>query len=153
MDTRKNTSIIISFKRFFFHSDRTKSKGGGVAMLIHKCFIVRERPDFQLPFNLCESLFLEIILRNHKKLIVGILYRDQNTSVHKFNEELNDCLLKLANVNKYVYIMGDMNINLLNCSSIQYVQDFVNVLYNSFRPLINKPTRIINSSVSLIDNY
>ena len=49
--------------------------------------------------------------------------------------------------------MGDFNLNLLNCSSLDHVNDFVNTVYNNcFRPLINKPTRITKSSSTLIDN-
>ena len=49
--------------------------------------------------------------------------------------------------------MGDFNINLLNYSDNNGVNDFVNIIYNnSFRPLIYKPTRITTSSMTLIDN-
>ena len=48
--------------------------------------------------------------------------------------------------------MGDYNINLLMYSQ-QYVNDFLNVLYaSSFLPLIGKPTRITETSATLIDN-
>ena len=49
--------------------------------------------------------------------------------------------------------MGDYNINLLNCTSYSNTSDFVNVMFSSsFLPLINRPTRISETSVTLIDN-
>ena len=49
--------------------------------------------------------------------------------------------------------MGDYNIDLLKYNSLQCIDDFVNIMYNkSFRPLIDKPTRIRKKSVTLIDN-
>ena len=55
--------------------------------------------------------------------------------------------------NKYCYIMGDFNINLLNYETHQHTTDFVDQLHaNSFVCLINKPTRVKQQSATLIDN-
>merc|ERR1712002_1420151 len=41
----------------------------------------------------------------------------------------------------------------MNYSSIDHINEFVNTVYNnSFRPLIDKPTRISKFSSTLIDN-
>ena len=46
-----------------------------------------------------------------------------------------------------------MNIDFLKCSFSKSVNEFTNTIYNnSFQTLIDKPTRITNSSASLIDN-
>ena len=137
----------------FFHRDRTKSRGGGVAMLIHNSFNVKERADITLPPNLCESIFLEIQMYNRKNVIVGVIYRDPSSNIADFNDNINICLNQIINENKDVYVMGDWNINLLNTSSVANINDFLNIMYNnSFRPLINRPTRITKCSISLIDN-
>ena len=54
---------------------------------------------------------------------------------------------------KISYLMGNFNINLLNCDMHQQAtNDFVNLLTsNSFFPLISKPTRITSSTATLID--
>ena len=55
--------------------------------------------------------------------------------------------------NKSVYIMGDFNINLLHAESSRYAQEFLLSLQSfSFIPTIDKPTRVHNSSATLIDN-
>ncbi len=49
--------------------------------------------------------------------------------------------------------MGDFNINLLHLDTDSSVQLFIDTLSShSFYPLINKPTRITDSSQTLIDN-
>merc|ERR1712198_616864 len=128
-------------------------RGGGVALLINDCFDVKVRNDISLPDTLCESLFIEITLNNMKNIVVGIIYRDPNTPINSFNDNMNECLEQLSIENKSIFMMGDYNINLLNYNSIQCINDFVNIMYNnSFRPLIDKPTRITKKSVTLIDN-
>lgn len=137
----------------FYHSDRSNRKGGGVALLVHNYFNVKVRKDIILSDNYCESLFIEIPIPNKKNIIVGIIYRDPNKSVIDFNENFNQCLEHLTLENKHVYIMGDFNINLLNPSAAICTEEFLNVVYNnSFRPLIDKPTRITKKSFTIIDN-
>ena len=49
--------------------------------------------------------------------------------------------------------MGDFNINILNLNIHNPTSEFVDTLYEyNFFPLINKPTRAIKLSATLIDN-
>ena len=49
--------------------------------------------------------------------------------------------------------MGDYNIDLLNIESHGPTSDYNDTMYsNGFIPLITRPTRITNSSATLIDN-
>ena len=49
--------------------------------------------------------------------------------------------------------MGDFNIDLLKSDENPHVNDFLNQMFSSsFQPLITRPTRITNSSATLIDN-
>ena len=137
----------------FYHSDREGRKGGGVALLVNDSFDVKVHKDIQLPDNICESLFIEILLTNARNIIVGIIYRDPNKPICEFTNHINECLEEISSEHKNVYIMGDYNVNLLNYNSIKCINDFLNTIYNnSFRPLIDKPTRISKKSVTLIDN-
>ena len=56
--------------------------------------------------------------------------------------------------NKYCYLMGDYNINLLNYENHQHTSDLIDQLHsNSFIFFINKPTREEKKqSATLIDN-
>ena len=47
----------------------------------------------------------------------------------------------------------DYKIDLLKCNSHKSTSDFINTMFvSSFIPLINRPTRITNSSGTIIDN-
>ena len=70
---------------------------------------------------------------------------------------MQELLEKVQKENKICYIMGDFNINLLNYDKHKQTTYFVDILYfNSFLPVINRPTRINvfndNFTATLIDN-
>ena len=62
-------------------------------------------------------------------------------------------LQKIAFEKKVVILLGDFNINLLNCDSDKDTSSFLEMmLSNSLLPRIIKPTRIATRSKTLIDN-
>ena len=70
-----------------------------------------------------------------------------------FNEEMNVILSESNNTNKYCYIMGDFNINLLNVDSHIPTAEYSEMIFSHYcMPLINKPTRVKSGSATLIDN-
>ncbi len=63
-----------------------------------------------------KSLFLELSLGHHK-MIVGVVYRPNTyprADIEIFSNNINELQHIPGNERKYVYIMGDMNIDLLN---------------------------------------
>ena len=59
----------------------------------------------------------------------------------------------MNNENKDIYLMGDFNLNLLNYDNDARVKNFVDLLNScGLFSLITKPTRISQSSATLIDN-
>ena len=70
-----------------------------------------------------------------------------------FNEMINVILSEISNTNKYCYIMGDLNITLLNVDSHTPTAEFSEMIFSHYcMPLINKPTRGKSGSAILIDN-
>ena len=62
-------------------------------------------------------------------------------------------MLKIANESKLAFIMGDFNINLLNYENDTPTGDFINNMFsNQFQPFILQPTRVTDSTTTLIDN-
>ena len=99
-----------------------------------------------------QALWIEIHSSQKCNIICGIVYRQHN-SPQRFQEYFDETLEKLIASNKSVYIMGDFNINLLHAESSHYAQEFLLSLQSfSFTPTIDKPTRVHNSSATLIDN-
>ena len=71
----------------------------------------------------------------------------------EFNLIYNNLIEKISSENKQAFIMGDFNIDLLKCDSIQNNEDFLQTNFSSFyKPTIVRPTRITPHSKTLIDN-
>ena len=69
--------------------------------------------------------------------------------------KLNDFLQMLHHTNKYVFIVGDFNVNTMEAmtSSDRYVNEFHNTFLTYFyHPLITKPTRVFKTKISILDN-
>ena len=64
-------------------------------------------------------------------------------------------LEQLHALNKHIYLLGDFNVNTLrtatglNCRANEFSNLFLSYF---FQPLIDKPTREVNDSISLLDN-
>ena len=135
-----------------------KEKGGGISIFIKNGidYIIRNDLTKMLPFM--ESCFIEISL-NHKKFLIGGLYRPPDTNANLFTEKLNEMLEPLKNTFQII-LMGDFNIDLLK--STTYTNNFQLCLQSNYLvPTITEPTRISTNTnangesittKSLIDN-
>ena len=66
---------------------------------------------------------------------------------------IGELLEKIKAENKFCYLMGDYNINLLNYESHDQTTTFRDMLYSYvFVPLINRPKRVTSSSATLIED-
>ena len=92
-------------------------------------------------------------MRNKSK-IIGCIYKHPNLPLAEFTSNfINPLLEKLSHEKKEVILMGDFNINILNCDSDKDTTYFIDTMYaSSLYPTINTPTRIIATSKTLIDN-
>ncbi len=62
-------------------------------------------------------------------------------------------LFEISNENKTSYLMGDYNINLLNFGTHTKTNEFIDdVISQGFLPYILKPTRVTDTSATLIDH-
>ena len=60
---------------------------------------------------------------------------------------------KLSNENKDTMIMGDFNVNFINCSDDKTISNFLDTMLSpSFLPFITTLTRITRNTKTLIDN-
>jgi len=112
----------------------------------------KERSDLHFDAVDVESIFVEL-LNAPNKMIVGCVYRPPDSDIVLFNSAL-DNLLSTVNSSKYLCsIAGDFNIDLLKTECHPPTLDFANCLFShSFYPVINKPTRITETTATLIDN-
>ncbi|MFZ2538187.1 MAG: endonuclease/exonuclease/phosphatase family protein, partial [Oscillospiraceae bacterium] len=137
---------------------RVNRKGGGVALYLNSDLNIstKLRPDLVSPDDdAYESLFLQLSQSDlsTKDIIVGVIYRPPGTDVNKFLTSFSALLEKISKENRPCYLMGDYNIDLIRTNTNIHSQSFVNqLLIHGFLPKIENPTRITNSSATLIDN-
>ena len=65
--------------------------------------------------KIMESLFVQIHQMNSRDVIIGVIYKRPHTNVTDFLSKLEIILKQVATENRQCYLMGDFNINLLNC--------------------------------------
>ena len=102
------------------------------------------------------SVFVEIdksTAGTKHNIIVGCVYRPPWLDLSYFNELLNN-VLDLIHGNHYVFLLGDLNVDLSHGIGTNLpIEEFKNIfLTHHLYPLINKPTREVKSSNTIIDN-
>ena len=99
-----------------------------------------------------EDVWIETKL-NNQKLIIGSIYRHPNTDIEIFTQHFENALDKLQYENCKVYICGDFNVDALKMYTNTRTMEYYNtVLTQNFLPTITLPTRITESSATIIDN-
>ena len=112
--------------------------------------------------NLCycndifESVFIELIndgIDSKNNAIVGVVYRPPGASVTEFNMFFEGIMESFKSDAVNCYIMGDFNIDVLKSDTHNGTANFMDIIYrNSFLPSINRPTRITETTATIIDN-
>ena len=86
-------------------------------------------------------------------MLCGCIYRHPNTDVEKFIKYLDTVFSKAKIEKKLVFIMSDLNINLLNYDSNTATNEFLNFMVSQYLlPHILHSTRITDHSSTIIDN-
>jgi hypothetical protein len=155
---------LLSTMGYQFHYKLSHLSKGGVGLITDKEKEIKIRPEFVFKntkynkVNLTtESLWLERIFKDEKlNFILGVIYRHPSSTVEcleDFTNQLSNILQKIEKENKKVYIVGDLNIDGLKVKNNRHVENFFNMLLGkNYVPLITKPTRIQDTSISLIDH-
>ena len=139
----------------FFTKSRTDKIGGGVGLFVNNSFDCKIRSDLNRMTPYLECLFLECRQPSPiQPIMLGVVYRPPNSDITLFNSDML-AILNSMNLNnsKLAMIAGDFNLNLLNANSHAPTGDFINNMMSFFfLPTICKPTRISDTSATLIDN-
>ena len=136
----------------FYHRNRPGRTGGGVGLYIHSSVPVNVCNDLKIDDNHSDSLFIEVINKSGKNVIVGVIYRPPDSDRSTFIAKLDELLLMINKSNKDCVLFGDVNIDISKDRPLK--REFINTLYSSaFYPTINLPTRVTNSSKTVIDNF
>ena len=140
----------------FIENHRKNKSGGGVAIFLRDGIPYKQRTDLSVFNEYCESCFIEIeksVFGHERNVVVGVFYRPPYNDIQCFIDVVKDICDKLRNENKLCYLLGDYNINLLNVDTHTSTADFNDTMFsNGFIPLITRPTRVTQSTATLIDN-
>ena len=140
----------------FVETHITKKSVGGVSLFINEKYLFYKRTDLSQLDDSMECVTIEIETHNFevdKNIIVSVIYRTPNTDTDVFINTLNTLIEKIKPENKYCYLLGDFNINILNYTTHSATVGFVDSLFSyGFLPLISRPTRVTTSSATLINN-
>ena len=156
-ETRENYSSGFKMNNnldgYILHSQPSRSAAGGVAIYTRHTLNAFKRTDHITTDDEFETIWVEIVNTKAKNILCCCAYRHPSFSPVRFKEHLESALSQLTSENKSIFIMGDFNINLLNCESHPESNDFL-LMLNSFflLPYILQPTRITERSAPLIDN-
>ena len=101
----------------------------------------------------CVSVEVEKhVLKTSKNVVISVIYRPPNTDVRIFIDKMNILLDTIMKEHKLCYLLGDYNINILNYDTHDTTVEFIDILYShAILPLINRPTRVTQSSATAID--
>ena len=145
-----NDQYVLQGYNSFFVSRQTKI-GGGVALFTKVNLQVKQIPDSCLSVDdVFDCVSIEIV-NEGKNIVVCCIYRPPNRSIDNFSQHLHNLLDIFTN--KTLYMVGDFNINILNHEKHKDTNEFIDLMYSKgMFPLITKPTRITNTTSTLIDN-
>ena len=118
------------------------------------------RDDIKLDLEFVDVLAIEIPkgeLHTKNNIIIISLYRPPSIQVKLFTEKFTEILQFLSKENKYIFIVGDFNVDTSSATTNPNinVNNFQNMFLSYFySPLINKFTRVDEKrrTSSLLDN-
>ena len=148
-DSNSDVFNIIGYNKI--NKCRPNGQGGGVSILLKENIQYKERNDLSMVNDNIECIFVEATLL--KKVIIGVIYRPPSKKMEDFNEQLK-AILDQINIGKIpCYLLGDMNINVINHLTHKPTEDYLEVMYSKgLIPVINRPTRVTDHSATLIDH-
>ena len=125
------------------HNYRCGRSGGGVALYIDSTFNFKSRKDMSVMDDSIETIFAEIDKGStglDKDIIIGVIYRAPNSDLSVFNDKLSQILSKANLNNKYLYLLGDFNVDLLQTQKHSMTKDFIDSMFcKSLFPVISNP--------------
>ena len=133
------------------HNPSTTNAGGSGIFLSHS-HTLNERSDLNIQIEgECEASFLEIDSKKGKNIIIGSLYRHPHDNFEEFFKAFSKVIEKV-NKRYWLIILGDLNINIMDysCSNTKAYKNLL--LSLGLRNLINLPTRVADTSETVLDH-
>ena len=130
-----------------FRRDRRQNGGGRLLVYVKNEVSCKRRSD--LENEQLECIWLEVKPKKSKPFLVGHVYRPPNSSI-VWNEIFEDCLENALGEEKEMYILGDINRDLLNDQIKKVWTDYIEPF--GLTQLVSEATRVTPDSSTLIDH-
>ena len=133
------------------HLVRRAGKGGGIAVFLHDSLTFNIRHDLSVN-NVDIEARVEIINKKSKNILIKTQYHHPAGDFNECEAYLNTFLAKSKTSDKTCFLVGDLNLNLIDYQSNAKVRNFVNLIFqHSLFLIVNKPTTqhsLITSSLT-----
>ena len=137
----------------FISSPRVIKSHGGVGIYVNEQLHCFKRADLSFMTSYLECLVVEVPHRKKRSILIGCIYKAPNADNVLFNMHILKILNMIQATNKITFLLGDYNLDLLKYQSHGATNEFLSsMISHSFFPIIRNPTRITESSISLLDN-
>ena len=133
-ETRLNDKTVVNtnIPGYDFFQDDSPTAAGGVGLYISKFLKASFRPDLKLKLQQVESCWVEFKTANKSSTIVGCIYKHPRANIEEFMVKLESILNEINNNKQTVYILGDMNIDLLKYDSHLPTENYIDMLFANF---------------------
>ena len=122
-------------------------------MFIHNTLIYNIKADLSINNDNIEAVYMEIVNKNSKNILINTQYMQPAGIYSEFEKYLKDFTNKAKSNQKDLYIVEDLNLNLLDHSTNSKVKDYLNIVFqNLLIPMIDKPTRVSKSNATIINH-
>ena len=153
----KNIEKLINIPQYHLHLNHRKDhKGSGTAILVREGITHKRCKELDVMVEKeVASTCVEMTSKNGKHIILGSVYKSPNTSDKKLKAHVTELSEKVKNekVNKELVISMDHNMDLLKSHEHRRTQQFLDLmLEQGLIPTTTRPTRITQSTATLIDN-
>ena len=117
-DIRNYQYNLLEYRLYSFTNQHYKARGKGVAIYLNcrSIFYAQHRHDLALHIDECDNLWLEINYLFYPSFVIGVIYRNPRSEKLKnqnFQTELQKTISKIKRENKIFYIVGDINLDML----------------------------------------
>ena len=136
----------------FVHVNST-TNAGGAAMYISDNLKYKVCEN---QYQLCnsEALWVNIIDQFDTSFVIGVIYRHPSQIlINAFIEDLSNCLTDYNKHSINYFTLGDLNINTSTINRSLDAMHFINTLLSCGAfPIITKPTRVTDTTATIIDH-
>ena len=146
-------SLLRNDRKWNDNGNIIPKRGGGVALYVKKCLTFSDTDFNHLNTSNIdlESQWVSIHQPNSKIIFIGNLYRPPQGNVDNFIQTFENILTKVDLTKIELYVMGDINIDMLDKKNIS-TKNLVELIKPfGLRQLIKTPTRYSKDKNSLLD--